>query len=95
MSAPDAQASEGAVGEVAEWADLVAANPDDIRAQGWVVAVHNDYRLNGIFHTFWLFTKDGQAIKGEGVSDAEALQQVRARLPAAAVAASEGENGRG
>lgn len=52
--------------------------PDDIRALGWVVAVHNDYRLNGEAHTFWLFTKDGRAVKGEGRTDAEALVQVRA-----------------
>lgn len=53
------------------------ARPDDIRALGWMVAVHNDYRLDGMFHTFWLFTKNGRAVKGEGTSDAEALNQVR------------------
>lgn len=31
--------------------------PDDIREAGWVVAVHNDYRINGEPYTFWLFTK--------------------------------------
>ena len=51
--------------------------PDDIRAAGWAVAVHNDYRQDGKAHTFWLFTKDGRAIKGEGLTDAEALDQVR------------------
>lgn len=30
---------------------------DDIRAQGWLVAVHNDYLQNGEFRTFWLFTQ--------------------------------------
>ena len=54
--------------------------PDDIRAEGWMVAVHNDYRLDGKFHTFWLFTKDDRAIKGEGISDAEALNEVRQKL---------------
>ncbi|AOG02861.1 hypothetical protein [Bosea sp. RAC05] len=53
---------------------------DDIRALGWAVAVHNDYRLRGEAHTFWLFTKDGRAIKGEGLSDADALNQVRAEI---------------
>lgn len=53
---------------------------DEIRALGWSVAIHNDYRLNGEPHTFWLFTKDGQAVKGEGRTDAEALGQVRAAL---------------
>ncbi len=63
--------------------DLGAAaegKADDIRALGWAVAVHNDYRQNGEAYTFWLFTKDGRAIKGEGRTDAEALDQVRAAL---------------
>lgn len=54
--------------------------PDDIRAQGWTVAVHNDYRLNGIAHTFWLFTKDSWAVKGEGRTDTEALNAVRQKI---------------
>jgi hypothetical protein len=54
--------------------------PDDIRAAGWSVAVHNDYRLNGETHTFWLFTKGSRALKGEGGTDAEALNEVRAQL---------------
>lgn len=53
------------------------AVPDDIRADGWVVAVHNDYKLAGVPHTFWLFTKDDHCVKGEGLSDAEALEAVR------------------
>ena len=44
-----------------------------LRGEGWTVAVHNDYRLNGESRTFWLFTKDGRAIKGEGRTDEEAL----------------------
>lgn len=51
--------------------------PDDIRALGWAVAVHNDYRLNGEPHTFWLFTRGSLAVKGEGRTDAEALNQIR------------------
>lgn len=54
--------------------------PDDIRAAGWVVAVHNDYRLDGVAHTFWLFTKGDQCVKGEGKTDAEALNQIRNKL---------------
>lgn len=47
---------------------------DHIRAKGWMVASHNDYRLNGKFHTFWAFvTPDGRFIKGEGESDYAAL----------------------
>ncbi len=69
----------------AEWWRQVAAHaarsvPNDIRAAGWFVAVHNDYRLNGELWTFWLFTKDGRAVKGEGRTDAEALDQVREQI---------------
>jgi len=53
------------------------ASPDDIRALGWVVAIHNDYQILQRPHTFWLFTKDGRAVKGEGPTDAIALEQVR------------------
>jgi hypothetical protein len=69
------------------------SRPDDIRALGWTVAVHNDYRLNGEPHTFWLFTKPNPTftpgnpfggydccVKGEGKTDAEALNAVRERL---------------
>lgn len=67
---------------------------DDLRALGWTVAVHNDYRLNGEPHTFWLFTKGDRAIKGEGRSDAEALSAVRSQIttqpaPTASVGAEE------
>lgn len=55
-----------------------AVTADDMRALGWAVAVHNDYRLHGEPHTFWLFTRDGCAIKGEGRTDAEALRDARA-----------------
>lgn len=60
-------------------------NPDDIRAFGWAVAVHNDYNLNGVKHTFWLFTKGDRNVKGEGLTDAEALNEVRAALAATEV----------
>ena len=39
------------------WAERLAR----IRAAGWVVACHNDYRLGGAAHTFWLFTKGDRA----------------------------------
>jgi hypothetical protein len=62
-----------------------------------MVAVHNDYRLNGKPHTFWLFTKGDRAIKGEGDTDQKALDQCRAlagaepqTAPAAPPAMSEG-----
>jgi len=39
-----------------------------------MVAVHNDYRLDHEFHTFWLFTKGTRCAKGEGRSDEHALR---------------------
>lgn len=69
---------------------LPAGSPDDIRALGWAVAVHNDYRLKGEAHTFWLFTKGDRAINGEGKTDADALNIIRAAL-ATAPEASNGQ----
>ncbi len=37
---------------------------DFIRFRGWTVAVHNDYRLNGKSHTFWLFERNGSERRG-------------------------------
>lgn len=56
------------------------AKPDDIREEGWAVAVHNDYNQDGKKHTFWLFTKGNVCVKGEGRTDSEALAQVRKRI---------------
>lgn len=57
------------------------ANADDLRLEGWTVAVHNDYRLNGLLHTFWLLTHpDGRYVIGEGRTDREALGKIRAVL---------------
>ena len=50
---------------------------DYLRSLGWMVAVHNDYKQNGEFHTFWLLTyPDGKYLKGEGKTDEEALKQI-------------------
>jgi len=65
--------------------EMVVGCPDDIRALGWAVAVHNDYKMNGVKHTFWLFTKGDSCMKGEGLTDAEALNEVRAALAATEV----------
>lgn len=52
------------------------ARLETLRRDGWMVAVHNDYHLGGVFHTFWLFTHpQGVFIKGEGETDNEALMQ--------------------
>lgn len=67
---------------------------DDLRAQGLMVAVHNDYRLNGVAHTFWLFVDEatGMSYKGEGKTDAEALTKVREKFLMSPVI-SENNNG--
>lgn len=62
-------------------ATLVRRDPSDIRAKGWMVAVHNDYYLSGVLHTFWLFTnREGRYVKGEGISDEVALDKVREEI---------------
>jgi hypothetical protein len=76
------------------------AQADEIRAMGWAVAVHNDYRLNGEAMTFWLFTKGDRCVKGEGRTDADALAIVLAALsvnpePAIEQRASESERKNG
>lgn len=54
---------------------------DDLRGQGWRVAIHSDYELGGEMHTFWLVTKDTEqgtiALKGEGKFDSKALDDIR------------------
>ncbi len=49
-----------------------------LRERGWMVAVHNDYMLDGTLHTFWLFTstKGPYFAKGESTEDVYALNQV-------------------
>lgn len=68
----------------------VRGSAADLREQGGMVAVHNDYRLNGESYTFWQMTfpigpwhRDGNrliALIGEGKTDAEALDKIRAQL---------------
>lgn len=53
----------------------------NLRKAGWMVAVHNDYRLDGKPHTFWLFThSNGLWVKGEGKTDEIALSNVLAEI---------------
>lgn len=52
----------------------------ELRAAGWTVAVHNDYRQDGNLMTFWLLTREFPAIgtvavKGEGETDELAVMQ--------------------
>lgn len=66
-----------------------------LRASGFLVAVHNDYRLNGQFMTFWLLTHpDGSWIKGEGKTDKLALQQAELSLKDVLLSDPEGDAGR-
>ena len=58
----------------------VNSSPDDIRELGWSVAVHNDYTIDLVPHTFWLFTKGDRCAKGEGPTDADALGEVRRQI---------------
>lgn len=53
------------------------SSPNDLRKEGWSVAVHNDYKLNGENYTFWLMTKGNLCFKGEGKTDEEALNEIR------------------
>lgn len=60
----------------AAWArgeTLCPTTADEMRACGWAVAVHNDYRIGGEAHTFWLFTCGDKATCGEGRTDAIAI----------------------
>lgn len=53
-----------------------------MRDEGWMVAVHNDYRLDGEAYTFWLFTnfRNKTFVQGEARTDEEALQNIRIEL---------------
>lgn len=55
-----------------------------LRGCGYMVAVHNDYKLKGKLRTFWLFThpKSGTFLKGEGSTDEWAVGDVIDQLPA-------------
>jgi hypothetical protein len=59
-----------------------------MRANGWVVAVHNDYQMDGEFYTFWLFTHpSGFWVRGEAKTDEQAIADAQreaielARIP--------------
>jgi len=48
-----------------------------MRDHGWKVAVHNDYSVNFVSYTFWLFTHfSGVWVRGEATTDSEALRQI-------------------
>jgi hypothetical protein len=54
--------------------------PDDMRALGWDVVTHYDFRVDGERHTRWVLAKAGRCIAGDGLTDVEALNVVRFQL---------------
>jgi len=59
------------------WTEALAA----LRADGWTVAVHNDYKLGGERFTFWMLANEvGWTVKGEGRSDQEAFDEIAAAI---------------
>jgi hypothetical protein len=59
---------------------LRRSSPNDLRALGWTVAVHNDYRQDGQDYTFWLVTQGNLCFKGEGRTDSAALESIREQI---------------
>jgi len=53
---------------------------EGLRREGWVVAIHNDYRQGCRAFMFWLFTRGGKCFSGEGMTDREALEAVRKQV---------------
>jgi hypothetical protein len=49
---------------------------DEIRAAGWTVAAHADFAVLRATRTFWIFSKNGHVVRGEGTTDREALERV-------------------
>lgn len=53
----------------------------DIRSHHWSVAVHNDYRLNGVASTFLLLTHpSGRWVKGDGETERAALTECQQQI---------------
>ena len=51
-----------------------------LRAEGWRVAVHNDYQVGDDRFTFWLMThRSGVYLKGEASTDIAALEKIDAQ----------------
>ena len=69
--------------ENAELKELVSKGQsvlDTLRAKGWSVAAHNDYKQSGNPHTFWLLTKGNRCYRGEGVTDWLALSNIATEI---------------
>ena len=54
---------------------------DELRARGWTVAIHNDYRIGHDPRTFWLLTHpNGRWVKGEAETDEKAIRHCRDQI---------------
>lgn len=54
---------------------------DELRARGWSVAIHNDYRQGQTACTFWLLTHpNGRWVKSESDTDEAALAHCRQQI---------------
>ena len=52
-----------------------------LRAMGWCVGIHNDYRVAGEARRLWLLTKpEGSYVKGEGTGEGTALSEAEAAI---------------
>lgn len=59
---------------------LVAASPEDLRAEGWMVQFHADVdpiASNGVPETSWILRRGTAFAYGRGKTDAEALAMAR------------------
>lgn len=52
----------------------------NLRDLGYLVAVHNEYVVDGVVHAFWLFTNTGTGrfVKGEGITNGLAITEALA-----------------
>lgn len=52
-----------------------------LRKEGWRVGAHGEYEnAAGEWRVFWILVRGTELVRGEGRDDAEALDQVRARI---------------
>lgn len=62
-------------------AEITIATLNALRADGWLVALHQDQHFEGDELTFWLFGhRDKGWAQGVGETDQEALERVRASI---------------
>lgn len=53
------------------------SRPDDLLKQGWELVTHKTVLRDGSPQIVWIFSKGSRILKGEGVSDIQALDEVR------------------